>query len=217
MYHHSCSVKQKRTDFSSTLELHFREGRELTLQYYTPRVNHRTRQNPGPDKHFLPKGETSYRRRFFGSNTFIYEDCKSDASLSKSNSQHVLHLAPLGQFCNQKKAVARPFLEQRSSDCSVSLVLCYFLPLSLQKSCCFSGRHTKIITSPSRPCSFIPTGLCNSAFVGSEELAPVVLEPWYNQRALLFVSLISEPTHHPLQCTQAVTVLKYLKNFFFFF
>lgn len=30
-----------------------------------------------------------------------------------------------------KKAVARPFFEWRSSDCSV-LVLCYFLPLSLQ-------------------------------------------------------------------------------------
>lgn len=182
MYHHSCSVQQKRTDFSSTdLELHFRESRELTLQHYTPCINHRTRQNPGPDKYFLPKGETGYRRCFFGSNTFIYEDCKSAASLSKSNNQHVLHLAPHGQFWNQKKAVARSFLEQRSSDCSVSSVFCYFLPLSLHKSCSLSsGRHTKIITSPSKPCSFIPTGLCHSAFVGSQEFAPTVLETWYN-------------------------------------
>lgn len=130
MYHHSCSVKQKRTDFSLTeLELHFRESRELTLQFYTPCINHRTRQNPGPDKYFLPKGETGNRRCFFGSNTFIYEDCRSAASLSKLNNQHALHLAPLGQLCKQKKAVARPFLEQRSSDCSVSSALSYFLPL----------------------------------------------------------------------------------------
>lgn len=45
----------------------------------------------------------------------------------------------------------------------------------------------------------------------------MVLETWYNQRALLFVRLISEPTHHPLQCTQAVTALRYLKIFFFSF
>lgn len=110
MYHHSCSVQQKRTDFSSTdWELHFTEGRELTLQYYTPCINHRTRQNPGPDKYFLPKGKTGYRRCFFGSNTFIYEDCKSAASLSKSNNQHALHLTPLGQFCNQKKSCCKAF------------------------------------------------------------------------------------------------------------
>lgn len=179
MYHHSCSVKQKRTDFSLTeLELHFRESRELTLQFYTPCINHRTRQNPGPDKYFLPKGETGNRRCFFGSNTFIYEDCRSAASLSKLNNQHALHLAPLGQLCKQKKAVARPFLEQRSSDCSVSSALSYFLPLSVQKSCPFSDRHRKIITSPSRPCFFIPTGLCNSAVLGVKELVPMVLETW---------------------------------------
>lgn len=69
----------------------------------------------------------------------------------------------------KKKAVTRPFLEWRSSDCSVSSVLCYFLPLSLKKSCSFShtGSHTELITSPSRACSFILKGRHNSAFEGA--------------------------------------------------
>lgn len=152
MYPPYCSVKQITTNFSSIdWELHFRESKELTLQHYTPRKNQRVRQNPGPDKFSLCRGETGQRRCFFGSNLLIYKDCKSAASLSKSNNQQFLHLAPLSQLCNQKKAVARPLLEWGSSDCSVSSVLCYFLPLPLQKSCSFShtGRHTELITSPS--------------------------------------------------------------------
>lgn len=113
MYPHYCSVKQIRTDFSSTdWELHFRQSRELTLQHYTSRINHRVRQNPGPDKYFLPKGETGHRRIcFFGSNPLIYKDCKSAASLSKSN-QQFLCLGPLSQLCNQKKLSQGLFLSE---------------------------------------------------------------------------------------------------------
>lgn len=103
MYPPYCSVKQITTNFSLIdWELHFRESRELTLQHYTPRKNQRVRQNPGPDKFFLRRGETGHRRCFFGSNPLIYKDCKSAASLSKSNNLQFLHLAPLSQLCIQK-------------------------------------------------------------------------------------------------------------------
>lgn len=104
MYPPYCSVKQITTNFSSIdWELHFRESKELTLQHYTPRKNQRVRQNPSPDKFFLRRGETGHRRCFFGSNPLIYKDCKSAASLSKSNNLQFLHLAPLSQLCIQKK------------------------------------------------------------------------------------------------------------------
>lgn len=78
-------------------------GTDITA--WSSRINHIERQNSGPDMCFLPKEETAHRRRCsFGSNPFIYLDCKNAASLSKPNNQQFPRLAPLSQLCNSCKA-----------------------------------------------------------------------------------------------------------------
>lgn len=117
-----------------------------------------------------------------------------------------------------KKAVARPLLEWRSSDCSVSSVLCYFLPLPLQKSCSFShtGRHTELIASPS-------SSLFSQASVIQLlwELKNLLLWFWrlgttssVTCKAYLEQNVALSPLT-PCKRVQAVTALRYLETFFF--
>lgn len=162
MYPHCCSVKQIRKNFNSTdWKLHLRESRELTLLHCTPYKNHRVNPNSGSSKDCLLGGDTGHSSLgctcLLSGVVEVLPPCHN-----QTTSRFSVWTLSSSSVC-KTRSITRLFVEHRASDsCLLSSAL-------LWKSWRISHtpRHSGLITSPSRACSFTLTGRCNSAFAGA--------------------------------------------------